>query len=500
MNLSQEVLNAIKSAQRASNSDVIAKSGFTQSTGLVNYDLQAPAKLIYPVITPLRNRIPRRRGNGGTATHWKTVTGINTANIAAGVQEGKRGGVITDNVVDVLAQYAGLGLENSVTFEAEYASVGFDDVRSLAVETTLQSLMIQEEQEIIGGNGGASPVALGTTPTPTLSQSGTGGTFSAGTYSVICVALTNDGYITGSVSGGILASVTRTNADATTTTYGGGSAQKSSNATVVIASGTTNSISATVTAVNGAVAYAWFWGAAGNEVLGAITTINSVVITGLATGSQTAASLPSSDNSVNSTVFQGLLYQIFASGSNSYIATQPTGTAGTGTPLTSDNAGGIVEINTAFRSFWDDYRVSPTMMIVNAQELNNITAKVIASGGAPLFRLNLDAARASVSDLTLTAGTVIGSYLNKFTMGGGQVVPVMLHPNVPAGTIIFYTDNLNYPVSNVRNPLEMRTRQEYYQTEWPLRTRQYEYGVYVDEVLVNYFTPAFGIITNIGNG
>ena len=33
--------------------------------------------------------------------------------------------------------------------------------------------------------------------------------------------------------------------------------------------------------------------------------------------------------------------------------------------------------------------------------------------------------------------------------------------------------------------------------EWPLRTRKYEYGVYADELLQNYFPPAFGILKNI---
>ncbi len=84
--------------------------------------------------------------------------------------------------------------------------------------------------------------------------------------------------------------------------------RKSANATVSIASGTTGSIAAAVAPVPGACGYAWFWGAAGSEVLGAITTINSVVITATATGTQTAASLGSSDNSTNALVFDGLIY------------------------------------------------------------------------------------------------------------------------------------------------------------------------------------------------
>jgi hypothetical protein len=44
------------------------------------------------------------------------------------------------------------------------------------------------------------------------------------------------------------------------------------------------------------------------------------------------------------------------------------------------------------------------------------------------------------------------------------------------------------------------TRRDYYQIEWPVKARRYEYGVYFDGVLQNYFPPAFGILTNIGNG
>ena len=44
--------------------------------------------------------------------------------------------------------------------------------------------------------------------------------------------------------------------------------------------------------------------------------------------------------------------------------------------------------------------------------------------------------------------------------------------------------------------LEARVRQDYYQIQWPWRSRRYEYGVYVDEVFSCYFTPAFAAIIN----
>lgn len=478
---------------RGTPSAELAKA-WTQSasaiTGITAYDLEAPAKKLYPVITPLRNRIPRVSGGMGIQANWRSITGINTTGVSAGVSGGNRGGAITTTTSNNIAAFAGLGLEDYATFEADYAAKGFDDVKSLAVEGLLRSLMIQEEKIIVGGN---ASVALGVTGTPSLTGSTTGGALAAQAWSVICVALAFDGYSNGSVSGGVPVLVTRTNTDASVDTYGGGSGQKSA-AAAVTTTGSTSSIAATVALKTGAVAYAWFWGLSGSELLGAITTINSISITAAATGTQNASAC-ASDNSTNSLLFNGLLSQINTSGSNSYVASLATGTAGTGTPLTTDGAGGVVEIDAALKSFWDNYRLTPTDMYVNSQEAMNITKKVLAAGTSASQRFVFD-----VKQGVIAGGTLVQSYLNKFGMNGAMEIPIHLHPNVPPGTILFYCDQLPYPLSNVSSVLRILTRRDYYQIEWPMRSRKYEYGVYADEVLQNYFTPAFGIINNIGNG
>src|SRR5579863_8231900 len=45
------------------------------STGLVPFDLEAPAKLLTPRPTPLRNSIPRVKGQGG-ARRFKVISGF----------------------------------------------------------------------------------------------------------------------------------------------------------------------------------------------------------------------------------------------------------------------------------------------------------------------------------------------------------------------------------------------------------------------------------------
>lgn len=484
----QETLSLVRGALADGALAKTFQESAVATSGLTAYDLEAPARTLVPVLTPLRNRIPRVAGRGGIQANWRAVTGINLAGLSPGVGQGNRGGVVASSTADYFAAYRGLGLEDVVTFEAQYAGEGFQDVRALGTENLLSALMIAEEKVILGGLG---TFGLGTTPTPTLAA-GTGGSLASGTLSVIAVALAFDGYAGASVSGGIPGQISRANAGGSTDSYGGGAAQKSASATVSVAAG--GSVSASVAPVRGAVGYAWFWGAAGAETLGAVTTLNSVVIEANAGGTQTAASLPSGDASNNSLVFDGLLAQITKPGSNAYVAFQPTGTAGVGTPLTADGSGGIVEIDTALKAFWDNWRVSPTDIYVSSQEQASITRKIL-SGGTGAQRFVIQTQQGNV-----IGGDLVRSYLNRFAMDGAVEIPIRLHPNMPPGTLMFYCDRLSYPLSNVPNVVQMRTRQDYYQIDWPLVDRAFRFGVYADEVLQVYFPPAFGVITNIAPG
>jgi hypothetical protein len=394
-----------------------------------------------------------------------------------------------------------MGLENSATFESNFASRNFggQDTLSYMTSRTLYATMEVEEKMIIGGN---TNVALGITPTPTLTDLITGGNLLPSTsYSVICVALTYEGSIVSNLTTGVVGQVTQTNADASTTVYGGGSAGISVAATITTSGSATHTIEATVPVVNGAVAYAWYLGtAAGTERLIQITNINSAALTDISTTSQLASAIVNgaADNSINTTRYDGILYTVFDPTSGSVIYDMDTGTPGQGSALTADGVGGIEEIESVLEDMWNTYRMAPTTIYLGAREMRDIRAKVLGGGGAPLFRFNADADKPS----DIVAGSVIGSYLNMYTLGGGQLMKVILHPFLPSGTILFTCDNVqkSYPQSNVGNPLEIECRQDYYQMMWPLKTKKFEYGVYLDSVLKNYFAPAFAVIRNIGTG
>jgi hypothetical protein len=320
---------------------------------------------------------------------------------------------------------------------------------------------------------------------------------------VFVVALTLEGYMNTTIAAGVPLTVTRTDAGpyTGTTTYGGGNSKCSTVGTVTTPTDAadTHQVSAYTPVVPGAVAYAWYWGVDGQSyLLGAITTTNSVLIsTPVATGTQLNTDVgTANDLSKNALVFDGLLYQAWKAASGATIYNMATGTLGTGTGLTGDGKGGIVEFDSVLKSMWDTYRLSPERVFVSSQEAQNITTKILTGAltGTQSFNFHMLADQSNI-----VGGMVMDSYLNKFGMAGAQKVKIQIHPNMPPGTVLFDTDILPYPLSNVANVKEMELRFDYMAVDWPKVRWADEFGVYFDGVLKHYFPPAMAIITNIGN-
>jgi len=505
MNITAETIALMKEALKNA-SDELAKS-VTTGTGLTYYDLQAPAKNLYPVITKLRNMTPRvgRPSGYGTAAHWKVLSALTGSGFDAmgWVPEGQRSGAMSYTTTDAAATYVTLGEEDYLTFEAEAAGDGFEDLNATVSMRLLQKTMRKEETGLLAGN---STLALGTTPNPSLAaKADTGSTLSSATYNVICVALTLEGWLNckGNPANGITPSKTSTGADGQTFTLNGGSANKSSSITQAIVINT-SALACTVTPVTGAVAYAWYAGVgSGNETLQAITTINSATFNApLASGRQNASAI-AADNSKNATyAFDGFLTNAWSG----TVITQPTGTAGTGTALTSSGRGSIVEIDNLLQAMWDNYRLGPTQIFVSSQEQKTITNKVLSNASAPLLRYDVSATPGQ--PYAITAGGQIRYYYNPYTgggsdgPGGGQMIEVIAHPDLSPGTIFAPCMKLPewYQSNEVPNTAEVITRRDYYRIDWPLRTRKREYGIYAEEVLAVYAPFALGLITNIANG
>jgi hypothetical protein len=163
MNPTQDTLDLVKGAL-ASPADAIAKT-ITTGAGLVAYDLQSPAKNLYPFVTPLRNAIPRVGGGTGTATNWRQVTALIGSGFDAmgWVPEGQRSGQMSYTTASKSASFVTIGEEDAATYEAIGAGRHFEDIQARMTFRLLQKMMLKEEMAILAGN---ASLQLGTPATP----------------------------------------------------------------------------------------------------------------------------------------------------------------------------------------------------------------------------------------------------------------------------------------------------------------------------------------------
>ena len=494
-----------------------------QSTNLLWYDLKPVVQMLYPYreLIPRISRLPRVGADGGNAFHWKRITGININGASSGVSEGNRGARTAVSEQDLTAVYKTLGFESSVTFEARLGARNLSpETLGISVQAALRSLMIDEEKILINGN---ATISLGQTPTPTLvagAVTGLTGAFGGGTVYVVCVALTGMGFLgyspynAATNLGGVLGQITKVNVDGTTDTFGGGSAQPSVEASVSTSG--TQVVTATVTTLPGAFAYAWFVGSAsGAEYFAGITPSNQAIFTKYpAATNQPIGNLKVgavyTDNSVDQLTPDGILAQVFGqvtgpspgqamstnpllpnnisySSGGSIIYTMAAGN--TGLTLSGSN---FLEIDAVLRAAYEQYKVGFDRILISAVDvLNTFGAMLGQASTANGFRIWFDA---DAETGRIVAGRRVTSYLNKFF---NNTLDVEVHPYMPPGTILFWSDRSPYELSGVANLLEAKVRQDYYQIQWPWRSRRYEYGVYCDETFPCYFTPAFGAIINL---
>lgn len=497
--ITQQTLDSIK--------NVLAKDatsqGYNTSLGLTGYELEAPAKSLFPVLSPFRNAIPRTKASiGSAAAHWKAITAINTGNARANTAFGYAGNLISTKEQDFLAQYKAISLGDTVQLDAQMQAQGFQDLRATAGINTLYALMMQEDKIFLGGQS----FGLGAPAAPVLTPSATGGTVGAVNVGVAVVARTMLGY------------------------YDGWGTAASTPATTGALTGTTNSVVATVAAKPGAVVYDWFVGLAGGTLYYYTTTnINKVTITAVPGAAQsvpagtsyaqlaaptaangtaiTTAAQATTDNSGDPNSMDGLIATLTGDYNNGVFVQRGTG-AGTGSYVKSldgaaltGNSGTISEIDDALAYLWGNAKLTPTKILVNSIDHINISNKIISSGGAyTLFRPNDLGERQEV-----IGGQLVETYLNKAVNGTAIALETM--PWLPQGTIICATERLPYPNNKVANVLECETQMEYTQYEYstgrlPGQANggpRYDFEVRAQEVFKNYFPGSMAIIQNVAN-
>jgi hypothetical protein len=454
-NVTEETLAAITKA---------TTTGILESTGIYSYDLSELVSLI-PVVTPFRDIVARKASpDGNPYAVWRAIMNLTSSQPDPSMGFDYAANEVQFAEQDFQARYKPIGYAGLVTQDAYDLAKGYGDPYAISTFQTLNQLLIGEDRKLMG----AQSFALAQPAAPTLVQHATGGTITNVQVYVGVAARTGSGYY-----------------------YGSGNSQGNS-ANTTFASGSTNSISATVTSVRGAVAYDWFQSANGTTwYYYTTTTVNAVTMTKVINANQalpSATSAPdlstswkgtgntvptyssSGDNgSANANDYDGFLASLAGDYNGSGQWVQPgSGTANPSISNSLDGAaltltgGTITEIEAQlFLPLWQQVKCSPTAIMVNAVQAQEIANLVLGSSAATTY-LQTDAS----GRISTTAGGRVGEIVN--APAGGVTVPIEVHTSLPPGTIIARTDRVPFPQANISSVLECRTLRD---------TAQFDYGI-----------------------
>ncbi len=434
------------------------QKALTSASGFAGYDLQPIAILLQPVITPLRNRLPRVGPNGGgTSAEWRYISsliskGVTTATPSA---EGAKGNALSYAATPVTAAFAEKSLSDSVTQAALDAAKGFeDDLKARAHTNLLYALMMLEERDLLFDR----VTALGTITTPTLVVSTSAGGIGAGTFKVYVRPITGNG--DGTITRG----------------------KKSAAATTAALSGSTNQIIAYTTWVEGAIGYEWYVddGASGTATLQTTTGVNAVVLNALTTS---GAALPA-DNSANAIGMNGLVAQLTAANGAQITTLATDTTAGLGTDFTLAHIDGLNKL------VWDTAKGNPEVIYMNSTQRMRATNLVLVANGAPTLFV-----QAGTEDMAeITGGYLLAKYINKAT---GRVQRVETHPDLPDGTMLAMSHMIPFPTGGDMVGVDIQVSTDYRQIDYAQTSNKYEFGVFCREVLRMKFPGGAWVLRNI---
>ena len=479
-----DLAQGIPQGPRRATSASAQKTGIAAASYLYGYPLEDPSKKLYFIEDAIRRRIPRKvNPQGGVAAHWKVITGINSANVKAGVAEGAVNTAVTLATAEKSQNYRTLNMYNTYTDESKFFGRNFEDIPQLGMLVTLQDLMIQEDRYLIGG----TDVTIGKPTTVTAVDSGAAGTFANTTYYFVVSALTLHGYL--NQAKGRLAGVDAADESIGTTANSGS-----------LTPTNLHGVTLSWTDVPGAFAYNIYVGTASfaAAVWIGVATTNLITLTSPTSyngATATAGVTNIADQTADQYGYEGIIQQLCAlTGTAGSTGSYGTKTAyykdNAGVAPTSDGAGGCVEIETMLQSIWNSYRISPTVLLLNAQEAKSIKKLAIGSSTANAVRIVVTPDGKN----EFGAGSAVNAYWNPYT---AQWIDIITSVHMAPGKVIAIGETVPYPQSETPNNLEVDLQQEYYGEMFARTTRSTPVGVTCIGALKLYLPGACGIIANL---
>ena len=436
------------------------------STSFAAFDLEAPAKLLTPRPTPLRNRIPRKKGvgtshrvkritgytgtgTGGQGQIWPGVT--ETTTTAFGSINFERGAKISYTSDDLILPYNSYSLSDSVSFDANFSGLGYQDLRQLSSTSTLYATMLMEERMMLMGRGTATGYAGAiSAPTVTITKP------SAATGQVALADSTYYVYVTadaGISSTGFGESVLTTVSSQTT----------SSQVIKIVATPVTGALGynvyiGTTTGAANAKYQGTFKGTTGFIVGAGSTAVGDTIV--YSTTSSILASRASSDTSAYATGYDGILPTV--------LGTNTGYNYNINTTFSNTNPG--TEFQTVFANLYNSVKADPDEVLLNGSDRKQLSDAIKGSANAN-YRLQISQDETS----GVTYGSVVNGIVNETT---GKSVPLTVHPWLPQGVAPVLSYTLPIPDTEVSDVWANYMVQDYMGIQWPVTQFAYEFSTY----------------------
>ncbi|WP_439947171.1 hypothetical protein [Streptomyces sp. BBFR109] len=451
--------------------------------GLVAFDLEAPAKMLTPRPTPLRNRIPRRKGIG-LSHRFKVISGFTgtgtggVGNIHPGIQDTTqnnfapagasnslyyaRGPKISYAGYDKTVAYSQFSVSDQVTWSAQYAGQGYQDIRQLSRTSLMYSSMLLEERMLLMGRGTSGNGFLGALAAPTgltlTARSAAGGeTALTGVSTNIYVKVTAD-------AGDFGQSVLTAAANVAPST-------QVVDVTVNLPAGATGMRVYVSTGSSDPGDSARFY--AGR------TGTNTFTLQGALPTSGVAASTVTGDTSAYASGYDGIL-PICTGPDSGYVNRLNAA-------FSTSNPG--VEYQNAFVSLYTSVKADPDRILQNGADRKQLSDALKVSSSSN-YRMTI-----TQDQLTgVTIGDVVNTIINEVT---GKGVAVEVHPWMPQGSSVVLSDSLPIPDSEVSDVWSVFNVQDLMGIDWPVNQFAFESSSYWFGTLLCYAPAWNGAVTGI---
>ena len=479
------VTNAL-ATQRQVQADIAKDISLTSplSSSFAAFDLEAPAKLLTPRPTPLRNKIARKKGVG-TSHRVKRIlgyTGTGTGgigNIFPGVTETttttfgsiayERGPKISYAADDLILPYNTYSLSDSVSFDANFSGLGFQDLRQLSSTSTLYATMLMEERMLLmargTGSGYSGALAAPTVTVAAANASGTQVGLAASTQFFVYVTA-DAGAFGESVVSTVQSATTSSGSQIITITVGAVTGALGYKVYVGTTTGATNAkyvgrFTGTVATLQGAASTS--------------TTNNNLVY------STSGAVAPSADTSAYATGYDGIIPTLLGSagGFNNNINAQ----------FSTSNPGS--EYQTVFYNLYNNVKADPDEILINGSDRKQLS-DAIKNGSTANYRLNLSQDESG----NYVGGATIGALHNEVT---GKLVDITVHPWLPQGVSPVMSYTLPIPDSEVSDCWAVYNVQDYMGVQWPVTQFSYDFSTYFRGTFMAQAPAWSGIVSGIAS-